>query len=190
MVEDSFIRAIVVHHLQTLFKSENIGVTCIYCSYQGQKTQTVTNLIASLLKQLVQDSRVPSDNVKSLYERHRHRGTHPTLDGVIQALEKEIQTYAKFYIIVDALDECPETKGTRVQLLKALRSLSGSINLMVTSRHLSSIEQQFPEAQRIHIHANDDDMTKYIDNRLDDHPDFAKLRANIINKVVDKARGM
>ena len=131
-----------------------------------------------------------SDNIKAFYDRHQSQSTHPTLDEFIQALEAEIEMYTKVYIIVDALDECPEVNGTRVKLLKALRSLAGSVNLMVTSRDLTSIEQQLLDAPRLRIRADDGDMTKYIESQLDYHPHLAKIRANITKKILTKARGM
>ena len=128
-----------------------------------------------------------SDNVKAFYDRHQSQSTHPTLDEFIQALEVEIKMYTKVYIIVDALDECPEVN---VKLLKALRSLGRSINLMVTSRDLSSIEQQFRDAQCLRIRADDGDIAKYIENQLDHHPDLSNLQGTVTHKIVNKARGM
>jgi len=98
--------------------------------------------------------------------------------------------YTKVYIIVDALDECPEVNGTRVKLLKALRSLGRSVNLMVTSRDLSSIEQQFRGAQRLRIRADNGDIAKYIENQLDLHPHLSNLQGTVTHKIVNKARGM
>ena len=139
IVDTGNIKSIVVYHLQKIFKGDNVAVACIYCNYKEQIEQTVSNLVASLLKQIVQDRYGASDNVKSLYELHNHQSTRPTLDELTTALKSEIGAYSKVFIVIDALDEYPEDNGIRLNLLKALRSLVGTVNLMVTSRDLSSI---------------------------------------------------
>jgi hypothetical protein len=173
-----------------LYKDGSIGVAFIYCNYKEQTLQTVTHLIASLLKQLVQDCPVISDNVKSFYRSHQDRGTYPTLDEFTKALAAEVKTYAKIFIVVDALDECTESNRSRIKLLKALRSLPGRVNLMVTSRNLASIEEQFPNARRLHIYASDNDVANYVQSQLVDYPSLVNLRDAITKKVVDNAKGM
>jgi ankyrin repeat domain-containing protein 50 len=144
--------------------------------------------MASLLKQLVQDCPVISDNVKSFYHSHKKQSTYPTLDQFTTALLVEVKTYAKVFIVVDALDECTETDRSRIKLLRALRSLP--VNLMVTSRDIPSIEEQFPDAQRLHIRASDHDVKHYVQSQLVDYPSLANLRDIIIKNVVDNAKGM
>jgi ankyrin repeat domain-containing protein 50 len=173
-----------------LFKDNNIRVAFIYCNHKEQTVQTVTNLIASLLKQLVLDCPVISKNVKLFYHLHRRHNTYPTLNEFTQALRTEIQTYEKVFIVVDALDECTEGNGSRIKLLRALRSLAGPVNLMVTSRDLPSIEQHFHEAQRLHIRATDEDVATYVQSQLVDYPGLVNLRDAITKKIVDNVRGM
>jgi hypothetical protein len=185
-----YTRSIVVNHLQTSFKDGNVVVACIYCNYKEHTLQTATNLIASLLKQLVEDCRSISENVKSFYNQHRNQSTYPTLDEFITALGTEIKAYTKVFIVVDALDECSESNGSRVKLLRALRSLTGPVNLMVTSRDLPSIEQHFREALRLHIRATDEDVTKFIQSQLADYPNLFHLRDIIITKIVENVKGM
>jgi hypothetical protein len=183
-------RSVVIDRLQQLPKDGSTGVAFIYCKYKEQTLQTVTHLIASLLKQLVQDCPVISDNVKSFYRSHQNEGTYPTLDEFTKALAEEVKIYTKFFIIVDALDECAESNGSRIKLLKALRSLPRLVNLMVTSRDLPSIEEQFPDARRLRIRASDNDVANYVQSQLVDYPSLINLRDTIIKKVVDNAKGM
>jgi hypothetical protein len=166
-------------------------VLCIYCNYKEQIAQTVSNLIASLLRQLVQDRSVISDDIKMFYERHQYRGTSPTLDEYTHVFNSEIGTYSKVFIVVDALDECPDD-GTRAHLLEELQSLSGIVNLLVTSRELSSIAQHFEGTNRLNIRATDQDVRKYIEARIASVPrrHLKALREEIVAQVVEKAQGM
>src|ERR1700722_10523198 len=185
-------RSIVVNRLQTLSEEDDsVATTFIYCNYKEQAKQTASNLVAALLKQIVQDRRAISDHVKSFYERHRRREARPTLDQLTEVLISEIRTYSKVFIIVDALDECREDDATRALLLEVLRSLPPQVNLMVTSRNLPSIGRDFEGAKRLHIRAKDDDMRVYIEGRIALGPQHLKnLQEAIVNKIVKNAKGM
>jgi hypothetical protein len=185
-------RSIVVNHLQTTFGNDKIAIACIYCNYKEQTEQTVPNLVASLLKQMVQDHFTTSNTVKLLFKRHKDKRTSPTLDECMEALKSEIGTYSKVFIIVDALDECREDDGTRANLLQALRSLVGKVNLMVTSRDLVSIARDFQETKRIDILANDQDVRRYIEGRIARAPrrHLKVLQESIVRKIVENVRGM
>ena len=176
-------------HLQIRFRNNNVGVACIYCNYKEQTVQTVTNLVASILKQLVQDRDMISENVESFYHHHQDHGTQPTLDEVVKVLDTELQSYSRVFLVVDALDECANT-GSLVKLLRVLRSLRGPTNLMVTSRQLPFIEQYFRNTMRQEIRADDDDVRKYVENLLFDYPELERLQEIIARRIVENVRGM
>lgn len=99
-------------------------------------------------------------------------------------------------VIIDALDECSEVGNTRSRLLSALRAL-GAVNLLVTSRDLASIAKDFHDAKRLDIYANDDDVRRYIVNRIPREPRLAnhvlehpKLQEEIASKILEKVGGM
>jgi hypothetical protein len=184
-----------VEYLQKLYKDTDVAVAFIYCNYKEQVAQTARNLVASLLKQLVQNSRVTSDNIKSFYRDHQDAETHPTLDEFTKALRSELRLYSRAFIIVDALDECPEhdeIRGeTRADLVEALRTLD-TVNLMLTSRDMHSIAQQFHGTPRLEIRAHDHDVQKYIEGRITRVPrrHLVGLKETIVSKIIEKADGM
>ena len=179
-------------HLRTFFKTnENVVTLFIYCTYKEQAEQSVSNLAASMLKQIVQDRRAVSKDVKEIYDFHRLRATRPTLQQLTDILISEIRTYSKVFIVVDALDECREDDTTRAMLLDVLRSLPGQVNLIVTSRNLPSIARDFEGAKRLHIRAKDDDIKIYIEGRIASGRRHLKiLQEVIVNKIVENAKGM
>lgn len=170
-------------------------MACIYCSYKEQTKQTISELVASLLRQFVSGRPVASTGVKKFYrEFHDERRTQPKLPDLRTALQLEIETYSRVYIVVDALDECAECD--QGNLIKTLRSLAG-VNLMVTSRPLLSIKQQFQGTKRLKILADRNDVRKYIEGRIPNENRLARhveryptLRNDIVNKIVANARGM
>ncbi|EGN97780.1 hypothetical protein SERLA73DRAFT_182527, partial [Serpula lacrymans var. lacrymans S7.3] len=50
--------------------NDNVAVLYFYCNHKDQSTQTVYNLVASLLKQLVQDFTPTFERVKTEYKSH------------------------------------------------------------------------------------------------------------------------
>lgn len=169
----------------------------IYCHYKEQTLQTLFNLIASLLKQLVQDYPAAYNRIKLLYNHHEDRGTLVTLEEIRQTLQSEIKMFAKVFIIVDALDECSEAGGARGKLLNELRSLADTVRLLVTSRDLPSISQYFRGTKRLDIHADDQDVRDYIESRIRQESELAALveghptlQEEIVKGIIENARGM
>ena len=108
-----------------------------------------------------------------------------------------MQYFDDIFIVIDALDECPEADQTRKNFLTEVRSLLPDIRLMVTSRHIPSIENTFREDLRLEIRASDQDIKSFIESQtvqqdnlmslLEDHDD---LRDSILTAVLGKANGM
>lgn len=175
-----------------MFKNDDrVAVTCIYCNYKEQTEQTVSNQITSLLKQLVQCTTSDFENLTSLYTRYQNLDSRPSLTEFLKSLESEIGKYRKFYIVVDALDECREDGATRAKLVKALRSLTGNVNLLFTSRNLPSLVREFSGAECLSIRATDEDVERYIASRIELGPRHVKrLQDTIITTIVESAQGM
>ena len=179
-------------HLQKTFRDDpKVAISCIYCNYKEQAEQTVVNLVASLLKQIVQDSNTTLDNLKPLYTRHNTQRTRPTVGELTMVLESEVRTHSKVFVVVDALDECCEEDGTRATLLNVLESLAGNVSLMVTSRDLPSIAREFEGKKRLTISANDEDIKAYIKGRIALAPRHLKnLQDTIVTKMIESVQGM
>lgn len=168
------IRSIVVNHLRGQLKNDaSIGIACIYCNYKEEHIQSPVNLIASLWAQLVQNSGSLSSEVKDLYQTYIRQRSPPTLSDVSKILQHEIGRYSKIFVVVDALDECPESN--RSALLKELRALQPTINLLVTSRFLDSIANDFEGATPLEISASAEDVQAYAIRRISREQRLSRL---------------
>jgi hypothetical protein len=191
-------RSIVVDHLNELFKDKkNVSIACIYCNYREQIAQTPVNLLASLWMQLVSDRDSLSKDVIDLYKEHVKRGTRPALDEISVVLRSAIGSYSKVFIVIDALDECPEEKGFRASLLAELIALETKVRLMVTSRPHVNGEQEFQNAIRLDVIASDDDVRRYLKGRIPREPRLVRiikqdtaLQKNIVDTIVKNVQGM
>ncbi|KFY05234.1 hypothetical protein O988_00146, partial [Pseudogymnoascus sp. VKM F-3808] len=192
----TMISAIAVDHIWKAFQGDNVGVAYIYCNYKRQETQTATNLLAAILKQLVQERPLYGELVAALYKRHADRRTRPSLEEIRTALNSVIHNYSKAYIIIDALDECTDIDGTRSELLTILRSLQAKTNtsLMATSRFNATIELSFNEFPMLEIRASDEDVTRFVAGHIHRLPKCVQhdpeLQAEIQDRIVQAVDGM
>ena len=187
-------RSIAVDHLRGKFKGQKVAISCVYCSYKDQAIQTPTSLIASILYQILTITKFVSDDLRALYERHELNKTRPTLKELSTELQASVRDLKKFFIVIDALDECP--RGTREPFLDRLRKLQPAANLMITTRPATHVANGFPEAACVEIRAKDTDVRGYCEAKIlsDDRLHFmredAGLKNDVISKLVENAQEM
>ncbi|KAF3031163.1 hypothetical protein E8E12_000410 [Didymella heteroderae] len=161
--------AIAVDHLLNTVQTADVGVAYLYCNYKRQVEHTTPNLLAAVLKQLVQDRPSIAQPLSGLYDHHQVRRTRLSLEETVSALRSVLGNYSKVYVVIDALDECPERDGTRSQLLKLCRSLQGQtdLRLMATSRHISDIVAEFKDMPQVEVRASNADVKRYVEGKID-----------------------
>ncbi|KFY68917.1 hypothetical protein V496_00687 [Pseudogymnoascus sp. VKM F-4515 (FW-2607)] len=192
----TMIAAIAVDHIWKAFRGDNVGVAYVYCNYKRRETQTATDLLAAILKQLVQERPLYGEPVATLHKRHADRMTRPSLDEILAALNSVLNNYAKAYIIIDALDECTDSDGTRSELLTILRSLQArnDTSLMATSRFVARIEQSFQGFPMSEIRASDADVTRFVAGHIHQLPKCVQrdpgLQAETQDRIVQAVDGM
>ena len=182
--------SLAVDHLQTSFKNENVAVLCVFCSYTNQGHQTSVDLVASLLKQVLRTTGV-TDEIRRLCQDYQ---TRPGLDKLSSLLQSVI-TLLKVFIVIDGLDECPQT--TRDTFVGEIQKLGSSAHLLITSRHSISIAPNFPDAMHLELHASDTDLEAYIRSKTQQDRHLARyveqdpsLQEEVVATIISKARGM
>ena len=182
-------------HLTQSFEHTDVGIAYIYCNYKEKSGQSTVNLISSLLQQLVESRSAIPDEIKRLYRHHQKKGTRLAIDECSQLLRSEVRRFSTVYFIIDALDECLEER--RQILLDELRKLRDYVKLLVTSRHIPTIERYFEPEKHLEIRASDEDIQNYLrfrianSTRLERHvTKYPNLLEEIIAKIVEKAHGM
>jgi len=142
----TMIASIVVDYLCIRFQNDaSTGIAYLYCNFRRQQEQKPTDLLWSLLKQLVQDRPSVPGTVKSLYERHKDKRTRPSFDETSKVLHSVVTDYSRVFIIVDALDEYQVSDGGRRRLLSEIFSLQAKTgaSFFATSRFIPGITNMF-----------------------------------------------
>ena len=114
-----------------------------YFDFRDIDKQSRRDLLPSLVTQLSNQSHRHCDILSSLYLKYQSGAQKPSEDELIQCLKDMVTLpdQQPVYLIIDALDECPDTSGLPspreqvLDLLKALVELSSpNLRLCVTSR--------------------------------------------------------
>jgi hypothetical protein len=120
-----------------------VSIAYFYFDFRDVNKQNRRDLLPSLATQLSDQSHRHCDILNDLYLRHGSGAQMPSEDEMMQCL-KDMLTLPDqqlVYIIIDALDECPDTSGLpspREQVLDLVKELvelsSPNLRLCVTSR--------------------------------------------------------
>ncbi|KAJ7577681.1 ankyrin repeat-containing domain protein, partial [Mycena floridula] len=197
-VGKTMLASTAVDHLQNQLSHPGVAVACIFFDYNTSSSQSITDIFGSVIRQLLIDSSSIPDSLQSLHTSFQSRHSPPTsLRVMAETLRAQIQLYSCVYLVVDALDECPV--DIRDDFISTIRSLteSGPLSVLITSRDILTIAQEFTNETRIDVRAHDDDVLSYITYRIEQDKKLkrivkedAVLKKDIVTQVTEKAAGM
>lgn len=168
------------------------GLAYFYCDYKDSATQQATNIMRSLVKHAAVQNERSCRDLQQFLERHKQHGTldsAPSLSNLTGLLVKMISHYDCFYIVVDAIDECPDDH--RHEVLGILRDLStDAVNarLIYTSREEIDIKKAFTEFKRVRIAANISDLELYVESEIGVRVSSGRLiitHSEVKDKIID-----
>lgn len=177
----TYLASLIIDHLRGTL-DETVGMAWAYCNYTERKSQSTLKLTSSLLRQLAQGLGDIPRNIQDLYEAHSSGQVPLRLSEVKQALMSIVTAYDRVFLVVDALDECDDTNGTRDTFTEELLALPAHVQILVTSRPIKNIEDEFSRSTHIEIRAQDDDIKNYVNLRVraPQFSLFGSLRFNVI----------
>ena len=133
----------VIQDIEVMCKAENASMAYFYFDFRDANKQGLRDLVLSLLNQLSACLGSRCDILSELYSAHDEGKNQPS-DGTLSSCLKNMLTLPDqrpTYLIIDALDESPNTSGipspreTVLQFLKELVDLSlPNLHICVTSR--------------------------------------------------------
>lgn len=190
--------SVVVDHLQSSFQEDQkAGIAYFFFDYKRQDEQTINALLAHFLKQLAASQSSLPEEVHELYEKHntQDKQTRPSTEELIRVLKSAITIYSRTFIMIDALDECKLSNGTRLILscIYKLRSETKA-NFFITSRFNEEISGAFSGIPTLEIRASDEDVQRYLRRNMVYLPKFvykdSSLQKEIIDSIIKAVQGM
>jgi hypothetical protein len=173
-----------------------------------EKKQDLRNFVKSLLVQLAAFSIPCCKIISSIYCTHG-KGTEQPNNDVLKTCLREMLVSASdkpLYIIVDALDECPDSSGISTPRKDVLNLLEGLIQLRlpnlricVTSRLEVDIENVLGPLADISLSLHDEsgqlkDISDYVSRVVYSDNKMARWRSDqkelVVKELSNKADGM
>ncbi|KAJ7577684.1 hypothetical protein C8J56DRAFT_1113091 [Mycena floridula] len=166
-VGKTILASTAIEYLQNQLTQPSVGVACIFFDYNTSSSQSIADIFGSLIRQLLIKSSSSPDSLNLLHSSFKSQQSRPTsLSELAEALQAQIQLYSHVHLVVDALDECP--LDIQDDFISTIRSLTESSHLrvLITSRDILTIAQEFTNETRIDVRAHDEDVLSYITYRI------------------------
>lgn len=189
--------SIIIERLEKdLMTDENMALAYLYCSYQDPE-HTFRNLIASILRQLLQPQATVPQRIERFYKSHLMENTQPTLEQLMVELQIVLSESTDVFVVLDALDECCEDMGSRYSFMEAFQWLADHVHLLITTRATTNLCNLTTTAIHLKVDAKDGDIVKYVEGRMISErrlqrnvAGYSDLQATIIGTVLRSAKGM
>jgi len=175
---------------------EDIAVAALYYDFLAQQEQTITDVMGSILRQLV--GRDIPKYIREAFQRAKGaNGRGPRLADLKAMLRTTIASLRQVFICIDALDEClPKHQPELLEWLRDITRESPLTRIFLTGRpHVKEDAQKyFPTAAVVHISPNTGDIKNCLEMKFgrDAYPEAMSndLREDIVRIVLEKASDM
>ena len=204
------ISSAIVEDIKNLKKATSALLGYYYFDFKDVAKRDLRGLISCLLTQLVDDSDLCWNVLSQLYTDCRDGSEQPSEAALGRCLRNMLGASGQvpIYIIVDAVDECPNTTGTpspREKVLHFLEDLVGwkfsNLHICVTSRPEHDIQSILnllaTGPRRVSLHEEGgqrEDITNYVRSFVLKDRTMRRWRAEdkelVISTLSERADGM
>jgi hypothetical protein len=198
----------IIEDVDAMRKAGLASLAFFYCDFRDSQKKDLRGLLSSLLVQLCHQSDSYYDILFEFYSEHAKGLRHPSDDALVGCLEDLLRPpgLAPVYLIVDALDECPNTSAIQSPCAEVLNLIEELIKLQipnlcicVTSRPETDIKDILNSLSPRYVSLHDErgqkrDIEEYIKSVINTHPKNKRWKAEHKQLVIDiltrKANGM
>ena len=198
----------IIEDIDAMRKAGLASMVFFYYDFREDQKKDLRGLISSLLVQLCHQSDSYSDILSKFYSEHANGSRNPSDDVLAGFLKDllELPGHAPVYLIVDALDECPNTSSIpspRDEVLNLVEELINSeiqnLRICVTSRPETDIMDVLDPLVLHTVSLHDESGQKeaieeYIKSVINTNPKSKRWKAEdrrfVIDVLTRKADGM
>ena len=198
----------IIRDIKATCSTGSAFLAYFYFDFKDKEKQGLRALLSSLLDQLSDQSDIFFDTLFSLYSAHKKAAEQPT-DRSLAVCLKDMLTITgrvPIYLIMDALDECPNDSGIpslRERVLELVKELVElrlpNLRLCITSRPEFDIRATLDPlvTQQMSLHdesGQKQDIINYVISVLHSDKKMMKWRevekTMVVDKLSEKADGM
>ena len=198
----------IIQHIEGMCAGGLATLAYYYFDFRDVKKQDRYGLLSSLVSQLSAELDPCYKILSQLYSDHASGTRRPTTSTLTKCLKAmlSIPGQGPIYIIVDALDECPDLSGTpsaREEVLELVQELVdmklSNLHLCVASRPEVDIRKTLEPLKPLQISLHDetgqkDDIIKYINSVVHSDKKMRSWRDEdkelVVEVLSEKADGM
>ena len=194
----SNISSLVIEWLCDQVSNRNIAIAGLYCDYLAQEEQSTTNMLGTILRQLIEKDGIPEHVRQAFRDGKRGFGGRAVrLSDLAKLLKTTITMLPQVFICIDGLDECLPTN--RRELLEPLQEIvraSPATRVFLSGRpHIrDEIKIYFDKAIVMPVIPPIEDIKRYLKMRLDRDPIPRAmddhLRAKIMRAIPERISQM
>jgi len=181
--------SLVVDKLCDAARERNIAVSCFYVDFAAREEQSPTNILGSLLKQIVDGlERIP-DEISRMFQEHKKviGGRGLRVPEIVKLLQN-VTSLRPTFICVDAMDECVEKH--RHEVLASLQQIIGespNTRIFLTGRrHIrGEVDRHLGGRTRVlSIKPNPDDIVGYVRMRLTKDTSLERMDGGLEDEII------
>jgi hypothetical protein len=198
----------IIEEINTMRDSGLASLAFFYCDFREDQKKDRRGLLSSVLVQLCHQSDSYCDSLSNFYAEHARGSQHPSDDALSRCLKSLLKFPGQppVYLIVDGLDECPNTSAmpsSREKVLMLVKDLIDSqlpkLRICLTSRPEIDIKSTIDPLTFRSISLHDErgqmeDIDRYIKSVVNTDPVMQRRKAEdkqlIIDVLTQKADGM
>jgi hypothetical protein len=198
----------IIEDIDVMRKAGLSSLAFFYCNFREKEKTDLRGLLSSLLAQLCHQLDPYCDMLFEFYSEHAQGLRRPSDHALVGCLNDllKLPGLAPVYIIVDALDECPNASAIRSPRAKILSLIEELIKLQfpnlricVTSRPEADIKDVLDPLIPLYISLHDQsgqkrDIEDYIKSVINTHPKNRRWKVEhkllAIDVLTKKADGM
>jgi hypothetical protein len=198
----------IIDEIMRMSETGLASVAFFYFDFRDSSKQDVRGALCSLLAQLSAQSDACCDVLRRMYSAHNAGSKEPDKDTLKECLKSmlTLKDQGPIFIVLDAIDECPNSAGTpspRENVLELVEWLSelhySHLSICVTSRPESDIEDVLlPLASHtVSLHGEDgqkEDIVNFIKWFINSDPKARKWRKEdkelVLERLSEGADGM
>ncbi len=202
------IRSAVIQDVEDMHAAGLVAMAYYYFDFRDVKKQDCFGLLSSLISQLSAESDSCYEILSKLYSDKSHDIRKPSIGALKKCIKDMLSLPGQvpIYIIIDALDECPNFPGrpsARREILELIEEIVDlklrNVHLCVTSRPEMDIRMMLGPLTTLKISLHEEigqkeDIIKYIKSVVRSDLNMRRWKEEdkqlVIDTLSDKADGM
>ena len=198
----------IIEDIQTMCLTGLAILVIFYFDFRDVAKQNARSLLSSILVQLCRQSDKFSEVLSTVYSTHGDGSREPSIDALLGCLKTMLALPGQgtLYVVLDALDECPNSSGLPTQRQQVLATVKELLDLKlpnlrfcITSQPEIDIREVFGPLNPYQVTLHDQigqikDLAQYVkaivhsDSAMRKWPEEVKI--SVIDTLVQNGAGM